>query len=460
MDSLLFFQIILLIAFFIGLCLSIQRYRKKKNIFRIILIFLFFQGFSYLLAIVLTPYSEIFQIIPFLSALAILIFVGGLIAFNIRLEKKIERTTKDTEDLEQKYRNLVLNIVDVIFELDKNLDISYISPQVYDLFHYNPSEMISYNITKFIYPDDLMEIKKGFSRNSEKEAPLFMECRMVSKKGGAIDVSIRGSIVKNEEEYSIIGVIRDISNQKKVEKILRKEYERLKEINAIRSDLIRRTSHELKTPLISLFSSTQYILDTYKDKLDNELLKYIQIINRGGKRLKDLTSNLLDAYNIESTGLKLTKKRVNLTESIKNCITDLIFSFEERKLYLKEDLEEHVIVEIDQSRIEQVILNLLSNAIKNNVPKGLILVKLEQKNDKVRFIIRDTGIGLTEHEKSRLFKKFGKIERNGEQAKIITEGSGLGLYLSKEIIELHGGTIRAESEGRNKGAAFIVELPI
>lgn len=455
-----FVQILLLSLLFIGLFLAVRNYKKEKNISRIILIFLLFEGFSFVLGNILTPYSEIFRFIPFLSTLAVLIFVGALIVLNIRLEKRVEQRTKEAESIIEKYRNLVYNIVDIIFELDSNYIISYISPQAKDLLNYLPMEMKNHKINEFICAEEVNEVKQKFSKTFDGIRPTLIDCRMVSKEGEFLDVSIRGSLVINEGTKKIIGVIRDITDQKKAEKVLRDQYENLKEIDKIRTDLLRRTSHELKTPLISLFSSTQYILDTYQDKMNEEIKKYIQIINRGGKRLKHLTSNLLDAYNIENKGLKLEKEKVNLTKSVQNCITDFFYTLKQRDLYIKKELEEKIYIELDKARIEQVILNLLSNAIKNTPPKGLIFVKLEKNEKFADIIIKDTGIGLTEEEKKHLFKKFGKIERQNEETDLITEGSGLGLYLSKQIIDLHEGKILAESEGRNKGATFTVRLPI
>lgn len=105
-------------------------------------------------------------------------------------------------------------------------------------------------------------------------------------------------------------------------------------------------------------------------------------------------------------------------------------------------------------------MSLISNAIKNTPPKGLIYISVQPENSYVDIIIKDSGIGLTKEEKGKLFKKFGKIERENIGMNIITEGSGLGLYLSKKIIELHKGKILVESEGRSKRSTFIVRIPI
>jgi signal transduction histidine kinase len=106
-------------------------------------------------------------------------------------------------------------------------------------------------------------------------------------------------------------------------------------------------------------------------------------------------------------------------------------------------------------------MNLLSNAIKNTPPNGEIFVNLKKKERSAEFSIRDTGIGISKEEMNMLFTRFGKLERYGEGYEYIDiQGSGLGLFISKEIIDSHEGEIRAESGGRNKGSTFIVKLPI
>jgi signal transduction histidine kinase len=136
------------------------------------------------------------------------------------------------------------------------------------------------------------------------------------------------------------------------------------------------------------------------------------------------------------------------------------FLINERNLNLNLDLPTNVFVELDRLRFEQVITNLLLNAIKNTPPKGTITLFLSEKEDWVEFSVNDTGVGLTKEEMSIIFTRFGKIERYGEGLEFIDiQGSGLGLFISKEIVDLHGGIIRAESEGRGKGSTFLVKLP-
>ena len=131
-----------------------------------------------------------------------------------------------------------------------------------------------------------------------------------------------------------------------------------------------------------------------------------------------------------------------------------------RNLKINFDVTYSITTEFNKDQIREVILNLLHNAVNYSPPNGDIAINYELKNNVIIISIKDTGIGFTEDEKLRIFQKFGKIKRENQGFDVISEGSGLGLYISKMIIELHDGKIWVESEGRNKGSTFFFTLPI
>lgn len=230
------------------------------------------------------------------------------------------------------------------------------------------------------------------------------------------------------------------------------------ELNKIKNEFISRASHELKTPITSIYGGSQILMELYKDQTCSDAIEFIELINRGGKRLKLLVDNLLDASRIDSDKLRLNLQSENITQIIRDSTIEIRYLAYKRNIIIEQHLPETVNIVVDKIRIEQVITNLISNAIKNTPRKGIILLVLEDKPDSVLFKVKDSGIGLTEKEMDKLFRKFGKIERIGPKMDIDIEGSGLGLYISKEIIDLHGGNIWVESEGRNKGATFYFKL--
>lgn len=154
--------------------------------------------------------------------------------------------------------------------------------------------------------------------------------------------------------------------------------------------------------------------------------------------------------------MKLQKE--NLIDLLIDTVKDMNYLATNRQLKMKLDLPNEAYIEIDRLRFRQVLSNIISNAIKNAPKEGEILINFVEKTDYIDIRVKDTGVGITEKEREKLFEKFGKIERYGMDLGVDIEGSGIGLYISKEIVELHGGQILMESEGRNKGTTFTIRL--
>jgi signal transduction histidine kinase len=230
-------------------------------------------------------------------------------------------------------------------------------------------------------------------------------------------------------------------------------------LDELKNEFVYRASHELKTPLNSIVSASTLLIDSYRDFFDERVYGLINVINKGGKRLDVLIGDLLDVSRIDSAKLKIKKKKEDIVEIIKSCTHDMTYLINKRNLNLKINLHEKFYLQIDKIRMEQVFMNLLSNAVKNTPSEGTISINIKPESKFVEISITDTGVGFTKKEKEIIFKKFGKIERHGKGLDIISEGTGLGLYISKEIIELHGGEIRVESKGRNKGSTLVIRLP-
>ena len=395
---------------------------------------------------------------PFRSADGELL--GMVEAFKDITDRK--RAEKDLQESEEKFRTLVKTSPYSIILLDTKgniLDCNQITERYLglprneiigtmvfnlDIISENDKDLIANRIQELI-KSGITEPREFEFKNSEGEKIWLENILSYIKIGG--------------KDYIQINSV-DITERKKMEIINEKKIEKLKELDKLKNEFVLRASHELKTPLNSIYGASTILLDYYHKFFDDRAKRLLEIINTGGERLKKLVIDLIDVSRIESNVIELNKQKENLEETIKSCVNDLYHSIVKRELFLHVDLEEEIYLEVDKIRIDQVIMNLVSNAIKNTLPKGTISVILQKYDDHIEIKIKDTGVGFTEDEKKKVFKKFGKIERYGKGMDIDTEGSGLGLYLSKEIIELHGGKIWLESEGRNKGSKFIINLPI
>jgi len=385
--------------------------------------------------------------------------IQGLIT-DITEKFKLEQKLKESE---QRYRNLFESMPFSIALLDQKGRVIYSNPATEKLFGYSMEDLLGeeFRNLSIIHPQYLPLMLKRFKKTLKGENLSPIEIQIYKKNGNLTWINYQTSLVNLGNESLMQVIINDISEQKKAELLIKEEVKKLKELDQIRKDLISRVSHELKTPLVSVCGGSELILQLYKGNLDSDVLELLELIEKGGKRLKYLVDNLLDITRIEYNKLKLDKELSDLSKIIKDCVKELQYLARQRELNLDLKLVDHLYLEIDKIRLEQVIINLLSNAIKNTPPLGNITIKLQKKEDWAEILVKDTGIGLTKGEMDILFTRFGKIERYGEGLEYIDiQGSGLGLYISKEIVDLHGGQIRAESAGRNKGSTFIVKLPI
>ena len=230
-----------------------------------------------------------------------------------------------------------------------------------------------------------------------------------------------------------------------------REYERLKEIQKMKDEFINVAAHELRTPIQPILGLSEVLYAKIKDTEQRQLL---DTITRNAKRLQRLTDDILDVTKIESQSLKLSKERFNLNDLISNIIDGYRNYIEKDKVQVKllyePNNKDNIYVEADRGRLIQVISNLLGNAIKFT-KEGTICIITEDKDNQVVVSVKDTGTGIYPEILPRLFSKF--VTKS-------FQGTGLGLFICKSIVEAHGGKIWAENNSDRKGAMFAFSLPI
>ncbi len=369
----------------------------------------------------------------------------------------IEQKLKESEEIN---RLISENANDLISIFNEDFEVEFINKKpLLNILGYRSDELIGKNGLELIHPDDRKRMNKDFFK-SNKKSDNSIEARVKHKLGHYIIIETNGNqFIDKDGNNKFFIISRDVTERKKAENVILEDNRKLMEISKIKSELVMRASHELKTPLSSIYGASQLLVKEFKDKFNPEMLKLIEIIHRGTQKLRHLIENLLDVSRVESGKLDLNLQDENLVEIINDCCDDLNQWAIRRNIKMKIEVPDEFIIKIDKTRIEQVIINLLSNAIKYTPPKGNIYISLNENDQWKEFSIKDTGIGLTQKELKSLFQKFGKIATTSKGVEIETEGSGLGLYISKEIVELHNGKLIVESEGKNMGSTFTVKLP-
>jgi two-component system, OmpR family, sensor histidine kinase VicK len=240
-----------------------------------------------------------------------------------------------------------------------------------------------------------------------------------------------------------------------------KEYEKLKEADKMKTDFINVAAHELRTPIQPIVGLTQVLRSGRLD--DEQYNEFLDVIYRNAKRLQQLADDILDVTKIESHNLTLKIAHVSINGLISNALLDfkeIIMKKDDGKLSLAYvEPKQDIFVEVDKYRLRQVIANLLSNAIKFTNDGTIVVTAEERKygnsNNNGREIaiisIKDTGAGIDSEILPKLFSKFASKS---------FQGTGLGLFISKSIIEAHGGRIWAENNADGKGATFSFTLPL
>ena len=363
---------------------------------------------------------------------------------------------------EEKFRTIAEQSVMGILIVQEGI-IKYANESLSKINEYSIQEMMNWSsseLINIIHPDEREfadERIKKLSLGSKEILPNNIY-RMVTKSKKPKWVNVYTKKIQYQNNEGLLTTVLDITEKKEAENLIKDELQKLKELDQIKDDLIRRISHEIKTPLISIYTTTNLLLNVYKEEFSNKILDFIILINEGGERLKELVGNMLDVYDLESNKVKLNLKTHNLVDILEMSIGILQSQIAKRQHKVEINLPHEVYMEVDYDRIKQVFMNLLTNALKYSPPGGKILIQLQEINSHVDIIIKDRGVGFTEHEKEKLFKKFGKIERYGKGMNVDSEGAGFGLFIANELTRLHNGELILKSEGRNKGSTFTIRL--
>lgn len=236
------------------------------------------------------------------------------------------------------------------------------------------------------------------------------------------------------------------------QKLLTSQNKQLVEIDTLKDEFVSSVSHELRTPLTSITGYVELLLE---DEASEEKRGYLTIVDRNAQRLLGLVSDLLFTASIQDGRLELERAEVDLTELVRHAVDSARPRAETSAIELALETEEVGRVLGEEARLAQLLDNLVSNAVKFTPQGGRVTVRLSGTEGVARTEVSDTGIGIPDEERERLFERFFRSQTALERQ---IQGTGLGLYISKAIVEAHGGRIGVHST-EGEGTTFIVELP-
>ena len=358
---------------------------------------------------------------------------------------------------EEKFRSLVANIPDVIWSSNIDGRTHYISPNAEHVFGFTPEEMCEKGTKLWvgqIDPSDSRRIVDAFHQLFAEGRPFDVEYRLQRKDGEWIWVHDRAYRTYERSGVRCAdGVISDITERKRAEEEMRKAKEAAESANRAKSQFLANMSHEIRTPMNGVIGVAGLLLDT---ELTAEQRQYAGIVRSSGEALLKVINDILDFSKIEARKLTLEKTDFDLRAVLEDAVAVLALKASEKGLELTCEIEPGTptLLRGDPFRVRQVLVNLLGNAVKfTSQGKVAVRTRLEAEEActaTLRFTVRDTGIGFRQDRASTLFEPF--VQADGSSTRRYG-GTGLGLTISKQLVEMMGGQIGVESQ-EGKGSTF------
>jgi two-component system CheB/CheR fusion protein len=362
---------------------------------------------------------------------------------NNELEDKVKERTKELLLSREHLRFLADNIPIIVWRALPTGELDYFNKRWYDYTGSTPEAATGWGWKPILHPDDLESTTKAWLYSMETGHPYKREYRLRRAEDGVYRWH-QGSAVpfRNAEDEIVawFGISTDIDEQ--VKAMERKD------------EFISMASHELKTPVTIIKAFTQLLQMNFEEEKNEFASETLLKIDKQIDKLSVLITDLLDATNAKTGHMRFDEKAFDLNDLVKEVIDDMQRSTKTHKINI--NLADTVTIMGDRNRIGQVVSNLLSNAIKYSGTANKVIVSSTLENKRIKLCVQDFGIGIPLAQQTKLFTRFFRAD----EVKTNTyPGLGLGLYISKEIVEKHGGQMNFSSK-EGKGSTFCFMLPV
>lgn len=347
------------------------------------------------------------------------------------LEEKVQQKTQALSETNLKLNAIFDNCADGIVIFNEEMRIMFSNNAAQNLFGLENCQVVDKNFFELLINEKNQKIYEEL----EGKKPIYLrDFSLINyKKEVKIPVEINIAPVFNNIHSFFIGVIRDVSYQKESERL--------------RDDFIATLTHDLRTPLLAAINGLEFVLNGTLGELNEKQNMLLDTMKKSNEDMLGLVNALLEVYRYESGKLFLCKTQFCVNNLIKKCARELAPLVEDKKIIFDFEDEEFVI-NADINEIRRVVVNLISNAIKHGENSSEIRIKTSKNQKDATICVKDNGIGLTQIDCEKLFKRFSQGTSHKR-----TTSTGLGLYLSRQIVEAHNGKIWVESE-INKGCEF------
>jgi len=382
-------------------------------------------------------------------------YIKGIL-FSARDITELEEIKESLLKSEEKYRRLVEDSTEIIFSISDDFILKYVSPNVTQFLGYQSDEVIGNSIFNYMSEEDIFKFQEMSSGEQDfLSENQFLQFRLRHKFGGYRVFSSNGKVSTNRltSERTYTGIARDITELKEAQHALLEQKEKAEHAAAIKSQFLSIMSHEIRTPLNAVVGIAHILMNENprEDQLEN-----LRTLQFSAENLTGLINDILDFSKIDSGKIELELVPFDLRTSMNRIVHSYSFLASEKNLDLACEIDENISEMLigDPVRISQIVNNLISNAIKFT-EKGEVMLKLElvgeiDKSVQVKFRCLDTGIGIPEDKRDKIFELFTQASADTTRK---YGGTGLGLAIVKRLVELHRSEINIEPR-LNGGTEF------
>lgn len=366
---------------------------------------------------------------------------------NILEDLQVERDVAAKE--RDKVDAILQSIGDAVFVVDADYKITVFNKVAEELSGVSAKDAMGKHYTeslKFIFEDTKKENDKFIKESIETGSITSMTNHtiLINKEGKEIPVSDSAAALK-DSEGKVVGcvvVFRDITKEREVDKA--------------KTEFVSLASHQLRTPLSAINWYSEMLTDGDAGKVNKQQQEFLNEIHTGSQRMVALVNALLNVSRIDVGTFAIDPKPTDIVEVAKSLVKEMEVTIKQKDLNIKEKYDDIPETMLDPNLIRIVIQNILSNAIKYTDPKKNISISITKDTKDIKMEISDEGYGIPKEQQEKIFQKLFRAD-NVRQKDV--EGTGLGLYIVKSIVETSGGTIRFESI-ENKGTTFFITIPL
>jgi two-component system, sensor histidine kinase and response regulator len=366
---------------------------------------------------------------------------------NQELQKEKNKAWQEKDKLE----SILESIGDGVLVINQEEKVTIFNPEAELISGFNEQEIINQPFDKFLKfiekknnqlnEDNFISeaLEKGIIKNTKLNTVLKQ------KNKQEIPVSGRAAPLKDKNERTIgcVVIIRDVTRERKIDQA--------------KTEFVSLASHQLRTPLSAINWYAEMILDEDVGKINQKQKKYLKSLYEANHRMINLVNSLLNVSRVELGTFVIEPTSTDFIKVAESVIKELEHHLDKRQIKLNKKYEPDLpLIKADEKLLRIIIQNLLSNAIKYTPEKGSVDLEIKKDNQDVLIAVKDTGLGIPEKEQSKIFSKLFRGKNVMEKD---TDGTGLGLYIVKEVVTQSGGKIWFKSE-KNKGSTFFVTIPL